>query len=93
MRNIEGALFLVKYEQLTPLAAARKRVADLAERGLTANILWRACFEGGADDYLLYFDLFFPDREEAATELQRTKSLLQTMGLPTESLKLVRIEQ
>ncbi|MEL6636210.1 MAG: hypothetical protein AAFR05_05650, partial [Bacteroidota bacterium] len=84
LRNFEGALFLVKYEQLTPLAAARKRVADLAERGLTANILWRACFEGGADDYLLYFDLFFPDREEAATELQRTKSLLQTMGLPIE---------
>ncbi len=91
--NFEGALFLIKYAQLEEFGLARNLSQDLAQQGLNANILWRACFEGGADEYVIHFDLFFPELEEAESEYLKVQRELLEAGLPRRELALVRIEK
>lgn len=90
--NFTGQLYLIRYRIFPDFESARAEVGRLAKKGLEANMLWLACFRDQASEYVLYFDLLYPDQTEAANALDQFQKRLLQAGLGDRDLGLVRIE-
>ena len=85
--NFKGALYLVQDGVYRDLSKAESRLRRLANSGFTASILWLGCF-GESVDYVVYYQLMYPDKSEAKSEAKTIIRNLKSKEVPYETLKI-----
>ena len=69
------------------MSIAQRRLGLLSTAGFNASILWLGCF-GEKTDYVVYYQLMFPERAEAMTEAKAIIGDLKRKEIPYGTLKI-----
>lgn len=85
--NFTGALYLVQDGVYSDLSVAQRRLRLLTNAGFTTNLLWLGCF-GKNTEYVVYYQLLFPDRPEAVATAKATIRTLKQKEIPYGTLKI-----
>ncbi len=85
--NFKGALYLVQDGVYSGLTIAQRRLRLLSNAGFNASILWLGCF-GEEQEYVVYYQLMFPERSEAMSNAKAIISDLKRKKIPYGTLKI-----
>ncbi|MEM1323543.1 MAG: hypothetical protein AAGG75_24995 [Bacteroidota bacterium] len=64
--NITGTVYIIQDNAYERFEAAEKRLQRLRAKGLECNALWLGCFTKKDKRYVVYYDMMFENRSEAA---------------------------
>lgn len=81
--NFRGSVFLVQDDLFRSMSSAEERLQLLHRNGIDANILWLGCFSSNKPYYLVYYDLMYPQQEEALVKLEEYRRILKQMQIPS----------
>lgn len=85
--NFTGALYLVQDGVYSDLSVAQGRLRLLTNAGFTTNLLWLGCFDESTQ-YVVYYQLMFPDRSEAVAAAKATIREIKQKKIPYGTLKI-----
>ena len=85
--NFTGALYLVQDGVYGDLSVAQRRLQLLSNAGFPVNVLWLGCF-GEGTEYVVYYQLMFPQRPEAMSEAKAIIRDLKRKEIPYGTLKI-----
>jgi len=65
----------------------------LRHNGFKANVLWLGCFYSDSEDYIIYIEWLYGDKEEAIREGILYRKKLKDKGMVESDLKIRSIEK
>lgn len=88
--NFKGKQYLVQESFHSNLESAKARILDLATYSISANYLWMGCFSDSSQEYIVFLDYLYNDKEEAKEnargyqlELKRKQIFLEALRIKT----------
>jgi len=91
--NFFGKKHLVQDGIFTGVEASERRMKLLRRNGFKANVLWLGCFYSDSEDYIIYIEWLYGDKEEAIREGILYRKKLKDKGMVESDLKIRSIEK
>ncbi|MFK7772456.1 MAG: hypothetical protein AB8F94_09960 [Saprospiraceae bacterium] len=91
--NFYGKKHLVQDGIFKGVGAAERRMNLLRRSGFKANLLWLGCFYSDSEDYIVYIEWLYEEKEEAIREGLTYRKKLKEEGIKESDLNVRTIEK
>ncbi len=91
--NFYGKKHLVQDGIFKGIGAAERRMNLLRRSGFKANVLWLGCFYSDSEDYIVYIEWLYEDKEETIREGISYRKKLKEEGIKESNLNVRTIEK
>jgi len=91
--NFYGKKHVVQDGIFKGMGAAERRMNLLRRSGFKANVLWLGCFYPDSDDYIVYIEWLYEDKNEAIEEGVAYRKKLKWEGIQEAELNVRTIEK
>ena len=91
--NFYGEKYVVQDSRFDKLNEAERRMNVLRRNGFKANLLWLGCFFPDSDDYIVYLEWLYDDKDEAVKEGRNYLNQLKKKKVDKENLVVLTLEK
>ncbi|HHH49697.1 MAG TPA: hypothetical protein ENK52_01815, partial [Saprospiraceae bacterium] len=75
--NFKGTIYMAQDQLYERMENAVARMNLLKQKGISANVLYLGCFSSSLKVYAVYYDLLFPNKQEARDALKKFKTIIK----------------
>lgn len=91
--NLAGKKYAIQDGQFKTLSAAERRLNYLRRSGIKAHIIWLGCFFQDTNDYIIYVDWLYEDKNEAINEGKNYRKNLRQKKIKEQKLVIRTLEK
>jgi len=91
--NFYGKKYVVQDSRFDKLNEAERRMNVLRRSGFKVNLLWLGCFFPDSEDYIVYVEWLYEDKDEAVKEGKNYLNQLKKKQVNKEDLVVLTLEK
>jgi hypothetical protein len=87
----EGKNYVIMESRQPNFQSAKAKLDNLRANGINATAVWLGCFQRNNLSYVIFFDLIYNDKQEAAKKSVEIYNLLKNKGLDASKVKIISL--